>query len=111
MSEAIKYNQQGLVPAIIQDSINGEVLMLGYMNAESIKLTIESGEAWFYSRSRQKLWHKGATSGNRIKVIDLKLDCDNDTILVYAEPMGPVCHTGNRSCFFKDLAERNLAES
>ncbi|MFC1872432.1 phosphoribosyl-AMP cyclohydrolase [Chloroflexota bacterium] len=111
MSEAIKYNQQGLVPAIIQDSINGEVLMLGYMNAESIKLTIESGEAWFYSRSRQELWHKGATSGNRIKVIDLKLDCDNDTILVSAEPMGPVCHTGNRSCFFKDLAERNLAES
>ena len=77
--------------------------MLGYMNEKSLGLTLSSGEAWFYSRSRQELWHKGETSGNIIKVNSVWLDCDNDTLLVKGKPTGPVCHTGNRSCFFQEL--------
>jgi phosphoribosyl-AMP cyclohydrolase len=79
--------------------------MLGYMNKESLRRTMETGEAWFYSRSRKKLWHKGETSGNVIKVVKVWRDCDNDTILVKARPTGPVCHTGNRSCFYRELEE------
>lgn len=78
-------------------------MMLGYMNEESLGLTLSSGEAWFYSRSRQELWHKGETSGNIIKVNEVWLDCDNDTLLVRGKPTGPVCHTGNRSCFFQEV--------
>jgi phosphoribosyl-AMP cyclohydrolase len=77
--------------------------MLGYMNEESLKLTLSSGEAWFYSRSRQTLWHKGETSGNIIKIVSVWLDCDNDTLLLQGKPTGPVCHTGHRSCFFTRL--------
>jgi phosphoribosyl-AMP cyclohydrolase len=77
--------------------------MLGYMNQESLKLTLSSGEAWFYSRSRKKLWHKGETSGNIIKIVSVWLDCDNDTLLLQGKPTGPVCHTGHRSCFFTQL--------
>ena len=104
----LKFNEKGLIPAIVQDADTGEVLMLGYMNAESIRRTLESNEVWFYSRSRQELWHKGETSGNKILVRSLWRDCDNDTILVKARPTGPVCHTGNRSCFFEDLTEEDL---
>jgi phosphoribosyl-ATP pyrophosphohydrolase/phosphoribosyl-AMP cyclohydrolase len=100
----LKLNEQGLIPAIIQDDDNGDVLMLGYMNQESLRRTITSGEVWFFSRSRQELWHKGETSGNKIKVRSLWLDCDNDTILVKSKPTGPVCHTGNRSCFFQPMS-------
>ena len=103
MTEEIKYNKDGLVPAIAQDADTGEVLMLAYMNEESLGLTLSSGEAWFFSRSRQELWHKGATSGNIIKVFEVWKDCDNDTILLKGKPAGPVCHTGNPTCFFQQM--------
>ena len=105
MRKKLKLNTKGLIPAIIQDDKSGEVLMLGYMNEESLELTLSSGEAWFYSRSRNELWHKGATSGNRLIVSEMWLDCDADTILVKAHPLGPVCHTGERTCFFSRLEE------
>ena len=104
----LKFNEKGLIPAIVQDADSGEVLMLGYMNRESLELTLSSGEAWFYSRSRQELWHKGATSGNRLIVRELWHDCDSDAILVKAKPLGPTCHTGERSCFFQKLTEEDL---
>jgi phosphoribosyl-ATP pyrophosphohydrolase/phosphoribosyl-AMP cyclohydrolase len=101
----LKFNEQGLIPAIAQDEDTGEVLMLGYMNEEALRRTLTSGEVWFYSRSRQELWHKGATSGNRILVRSVWTDCDSDTILVKAKPLGPVCHTGSRTCFFQKFNE------
>jgi len=104
----LKFNDKGLIPAIVQDETTGEVLMLGYMNEESIRRTLESGEVWFFSRSRQELWHKGETSGNKILVRQLWRDCDNDTILVKAKPTGPVCHTGSRTCFFEELTKEDL---
>jgi phosphoribosyl-AMP cyclohydrolase len=100
----LKLNEQGLIPAIVQDADTGEVLMLGYMNGESLMRTLDSGEVWFFSRSRQELWHKGETSGNRLYVRSILTDCDNDTILVKAHPTGPVCHTGSRTCFFQEVA-------
>ncbi|MCJ7606036.1 MAG: phosphoribosyl-AMP cyclohydrolase [Dehalococcoidales bacterium] len=100
----LKLNDQGLIPAIVQDDATGQVLMLGYMNEESLKRTIESREVWFFSRSRQELWHKGATSGNKLFLKSLWMDCDNDTILVKADPKGPTCHTGEQSCFFTELS-------
>ncbi|MFC1866061.1 phosphoribosyl-AMP cyclohydrolase [Chloroflexota bacterium] len=103
MVKNLKLDDKGLLPAIIQNADNGDVLMLGYMNEESLELTLSSGEVWFYSRSRQELWHKGATSGNKLIVREIWLDCDRDTVLVKAEPMGPVCHTGERTCFFQKL--------
>jgi phosphoribosyl-AMP cyclohydrolase len=108
--EDIKYNDKGLVPAVIQDADTGEVLMLGYMNEEALQRTLASGEAWFYSRSRQELWHKGETSGNRIKVISVWKDCDADTILVRARPTGPVCHTGHQTCFFQEITQREAGQ-
>ncbi|AQU03556.1 MAG: phosphoribosyl-AMP cyclohydrolase [Dehalococcoides mccartyi] len=96
----LKLDDKGLIAAIVQDVKDGTVLMLGYMNPESFKLTQETGSVWFYSRSRQELWNKGATSGNKLIVKEMYLDCDKDAVLVKAEPMGPTCHTGNRSCFF-----------
>ena len=100
-----KFDENGLIPAIIQDANTGEVLMLGYMNQESLQKTITTGQVWFWSRSRQELWHKGETSGNYINVRSMKIDCDADTILIQADPVGPVCHTGNKSCFFRKLGE------
>ncbi len=85
--------------------------MLGYMNGESLRLTLSSGEVWFYSRSRKELWHKGATSGNRLLVRELWQDCDSDTILVKAKPLGPVCHTGNKTCFFQQLSKQDMEAS
>ena len=85
--------------------------MLGYMNKEAIRLTLLSGEVWFYSRSRQELWHKGETSGNRLIVRELAKDCDSDTILVKAKPLGPVCHTGNKTCFFQKLTKQDTEDS
>jgi phosphoribosyl-AMP cyclohydrolase len=82
--------------------------MLGYANQESLKLTLDTGEVWFYSRSRQELWHKGATSGNILKVVTMAKDCDSDAILIKAEPAGPVCHTGNMSCFFQKFDKKDL---
>ena len=99
----VNYDERGLVPTIVQDAVTGDVLMLAYMNAESLKLTLESGEVWFYSRSRQELWHKGATSGNTLALREIRQDCDADTLLVRVDPAGPACHTGERSCFFQQL--------
>jgi len=96
--DKIKYDAQGLIPAVIQ-APDGEVRMVGYMNAEALALTLASGWVTFWSRSRNQLWVKGETSGNRLKLQDVFLDCDGDTLLVLAEPMGPTCHTGASSCF------------
>jgi len=107
----IKFDERGLVPAIIQDADKGEVLMLGYMDKESLRRTIESGDVWFYSRSRQELWHKGETSGNFLRARSVQVDCDGDTILVRAKPEGPVCHTGSRTCFFTDVTKESVARA
>jgi len=101
----LKFDEKGLIPAIIQDAQNGEVLMLGYMNRESLRRTLESGQVWFYSRSRQELWHKGETSGSYLNVRSIFRDCDEDTLLIKVEATGPVCHTGERSCFFRTLEQ------
>lgn len=100
-----KFDEKGLIPAIIQDINTGQVLMLGYMNAESLKLTQEKGKVCFWSRSRQELWTKGETSGNFLAVKNIFIDCDEDAILVHADPAGPTCHTGNTSCFYRKLDE------
>ena len=105
MIKNLKFDEKGLIPAIAQDADTGEVLMLGYMNEEALSLTLSSGEAWFYSRSRKKLWHKGETSGNVIKVVSVWKDCDSDTLLILGRPTGPVCHTGNKTCFFEQISE------
>ena len=99
----VEFDENGLAPAIVQDHATGEVLMLAYMNRESLSKTIESGETWFWSRSRSQLWHKGETSGNTQRVISIALDCDSDTLLIRVEPRGPACHTGARSCFFRTI--------
>ena len=111
MIENLKFNEKGLIPAIAQDADSGEVLMLGYMNEESLRRTLSSGEVWFYSRSRQELWHKGETSGNYIKVYSVWKDCDSDTILVKGKATGPVCHTGNKTCFFQQLTTEEIESS
>ena len=107
----LEFDEKGLIPAIAQDAETGEVLMLGYMNEEALRRTLSSGEVWFYSRSRQELWHKGETSGNIIKVRSIWKDCDSDTILVKGEPTGPVCHTGNKTCFFQELTKQDMKKS
>lgn len=99
----VKFDERGLVPCVVQDDKTGEVLMLAYMNEESLKKTVETKTTWFYSRSRQKLWNKGETSGNFQHVKSICLDCDGDTVLVKVDPEGPACHTGNETCFFKRL--------
>ncbi|MGL4774648.1 MAG: phosphoribosyl-AMP cyclohydrolase [Clostridium sp.] len=93
----------GLIPAIVQDYKTKEVLMMAYVNEESFKKSIESKETWFYSRSRNELWHKGATSGNTQIIKEIKVDCDNDTILFLVDVNGPACHTGERSCFYRNI--------
>ena len=101
----LNFNEKGLITAVVQDTDTGEVLMLGYMNEESLRRTLSGEDVWFYSRSRQELWHKGATSGNYLKVKSLSKDCENNSILVKAQPTGPVCHTGNITCYFRELDE------
>jgi phosphoribosyl-ATP pyrophosphohydrolase/phosphoribosyl-AMP cyclohydrolase len=101
--DEIRWDPQGLVPAIVQDAHSGQVLMLAYMNAQALERTAETGEAWFWSRSRQELWHKGATSGNRQRVLELRYDCDGDALLLRVDPLGPACHTGQRSCLYQSL--------
>jgi phosphoribosyl-AMP cyclohydrolase len=105
-SSEIRYDSTGLIPAIVQDAGTNEVLMLAYMNVESLLLTVETGETWFWSRSRSELWHKGATSGNIQEVIEVKMDCDADTLLIRVIPAGPACHTGKQSCFYRNLEEK-----
>jgi len=99
----LKFNEAGLIPAIVQDATSGQVLMLAWMNQESLRLTLEQGETWFWSRSRGELWHKGATSGNIQKVREIYYDCDGDTLLIRVDAAGPACHTGEMSCFFTKL--------
>jgi len=103
LQSEIKYDASGLVPAIVQDADTNEVLMLAYMNVESLRLTIETGETHFWSRSRQELWRKGATSGNIQRVVEVRIDCDADTLLVRVQPAGPACHTGNQTCFYREM--------
>ncbi|MFD0589762.1 bifunctional phosphoribosyl-AMP cyclohydrolase/phosphoribosyl-ATP diphosphatase HisIE [Paenibacillus sp. GCM10027627] len=100
----IKWDASGLVPAIVQDSQSKEVLMLAYMNAESLKLSIETGSTWFWSRSRGELWNKGATSGHTQQIVEMSYDCDGDTLLVRVVQKGPACHTGSYSCFYQEIA-------
>ncbi len=107
----VKFDREGLIPAIIQEASSGKVLMLGYMNEESLKKTVETGTTWFWSRERQKLWNKGETSGNIQKVKEIKLDCDGDALLVLVEQTGVACHTGNLSCFFQNFYTKEPAET
>ena len=105
-----KFNEQGLIPTIVQDANTKNILMLGWMNAEALKLTLQSGRVTFWSRSRNELWCKGVTSGNTLELVDLRIDCDEDTILILARPAGPTCHTGATSCFFRPLTLENITE-
>ena len=104
----IVYNAQGLVPAIVQDRKTQEVLMMAWMNEEARKLTFETQLAHFWSRSRQTLWKKGETSGNLLNVHEIRVDCDADTLLLSVDPAGPACHTGNVSCFYRELERSNV---
>ncbi len=101
--DAVKFDAHGLVPCVVQQYNTGEVLMVAWMNAASLRLTLETGTTWFWSRSRQELWNKGATSGNMQHVRELLVDCDADTLLAKVDSPGPACHTGARSCFFRRL--------
>ena len=107
----VKLDQQGLVPAVVQDINTKEVLMVGYVSPGSLKRTLEGGQVWFYSRSREELWHKGETSGNYRRVRSVSLDCDGDAVVIEAEPAGPVCHTGEDSCFHIALGVDELAQA
>lgn len=99
------FEKSDLIPAVVQEQGTGIVLMLAYMNRESLQKTVDTGYTWFYSRSRNQLWNKGATSGHLQKVVDMKADCDNDTLLVTVIQTGAACHTGKHSCFYKNLGE------
>jgi phosphoribosyl-ATP pyrophosphohydrolase/phosphoribosyl-AMP cyclohydrolase len=101
MFEQISFDEKGLVPCVAQDFASGEVLTLAYANEESLRLTVETGELHFYSRSREEIWRKGETSGNVLKLRQLRYDCDGDAIVALVEPTGPACHTGERTCFFR----------
>ncbi len=107
----LKFDEKGLIPAVVQDNATGQVLMVAYMNGQSIEKTLETGTTWFYSRSRKRLWNKGETSGNVQKVVSIDYDCDADTLLVKVDPAGPACHTGNTSCFYRRIYESESIES
>lgn len=101
----LTYDANGLIPAVVQDAESGEVLMLGWMNAEAVARTLESGLVHFWSRRRQALWRKGETSGHTLAVVEMRVDCDADALLIRARPAGPTCHTGNRTCFYRRLGD------
>jgi phosphoribosyl-AMP cyclohydrolase len=101
-----RFGAGGLVPAVVQHADSGEVLMLAHMNEQAWEATLRTGRAWFWSRSRGELWEKGATSGNRMTVVEVRLDCDDDSVLLRVHPTGPACHTGERSCFFTVVGAR-----
>ena len=103
IEERLTFNDQGLIPCIVQDAATRQVLMMAWMNRESLRLTLEQESLWFWSRSRQELWHKGATSGNTQRLLELFADCDGDTLLALVDPAGPACHTGAVSCFFQQI--------
>ncbi|MGB7589169.1 MAG: bifunctional phosphoribosyl-AMP cyclohydrolase/phosphoribosyl-ATP diphosphatase HisIE [Solirubrobacterales bacterium] len=104
MFEELNFDENGLVPCVAQDFASGEVLTLAYVNDESLRLTIETGELHFYSRSREEIWRKGETSGNVLRLRQLRYDCDGDAVVALVEPTGPACHTGERSCFYRSLS-------
>ena len=110
MFEEIRFDEKGLVPCVAQDFASGEVLTLAYANEESLRLTVETGELHFYSRSREEIWRKGETSGNVLKLRQLRYDCDGDAIVALVEPTGPACHTGERSCFFREFESGEAPE-
>ena len=99
------YDVNGLIPVVVQDAATGEVLMVAWMNARALRLTLDTGQAHFWSRSRKELWRKGATSGNVLRVLEIQADCDTDTLLMQVDPAGPACHTGARTCFFRILKD------
>ena len=101
---SVKYDSNGLIPCVVQQDGTGEVLMVAWMNDESLRLTLETQTTWFWSRSRQELWNKGATSGNMQKLRRLLVDCDADTLVAVVDSPGPACHTGHRSCFFREVS-------
>jgi phosphoribosyl-AMP cyclohydrolase len=103
--ENLKFDEKGLIPTVVQDWRSNEVLMVAYMNAESLRRTVDTGLTWFWSRSRKKFWQKGETSGHVQRVKDILYDCDQDTLLLKVEQTGPACHTGERSCFFRSFSE------
>jgi len=100
----LAWDTNGLLPAVVQDASTGEVLMVAYMNREALERCLATGEAWFWSRSRRALWHKGETSGNVQRIREVRVDCDADTLLLRVDPAGPACHTGERTCFYRALA-------
>ena len=104
----ITYNPQGLVPAIVQNADTKKVLMMAWMNQEAFQLTQSTGLAHFWSRSREKLWRKGETSGNTLDVREIRIDCDGDTLLLMVDPAGPACHTGNESCFYRSMEDTDV---
>ncbi|WP_100400196.1 bifunctional phosphoribosyl-AMP cyclohydrolase/phosphoribosyl-ATP diphosphatase HisIE [Bacillus sp. FJAT-44742] len=108
--EELSFDEKGLIPAIVQDAVSKEVLTLAYMNKESLEKSIETKETWFYSRSRQELWHKGETSGNTQTIEDIRFDCDQDALVVLVHPKGPACHKGSYSCFADSLLDKEVAE-
>lgn len=105
IADTLRWDDRGLITAVVQDATTNAVLMVAWMNADALRLTEESGEAHFWSRSRGELWHKGATSGNVMRIVELRVDCDADTLLLRVDPAGPACHTGATSCFFRTLNE------
>jgi phosphoribosyl-AMP cyclohydrolase len=105
LASRIKWDEHGLIPAIVQDAATKQVLMMAYMNAASLQMTLDTGETVFWSRSRGELWHKGATSGNVQRVVEIRVDCDADTLLIFVNAAGPACHTGEVSCFYRTLNE------
>jgi len=111
MIEGLKFDDKGLITAVVQDAQSKEVLTVAYMNEESLQKTIETGETWFYSRSRQELWHKGATSGNTQKVVSIKADCDQDALVVEVVPAGPACHNGTTTCFTESIVQNDVVGS
>jgi phosphoribosyl-AMP cyclohydrolase len=102
----LQFDEKGLIPAVVQDIDTGEVLMLGFMDKEALEKTLAGEDVWFYSRSRQELWHKGETSGNYIKVKEVWKNCEDNSLLVKAKPTGPVCHTGNQTCYFRRIDDK-----
>lgn len=108
--EALRWDERGLIPVVVQDVQTHAVLMLAYMNREALRLSIERGEVWLWSRKRCALWHKGATSGNIQRIREIRVDCDADTLLLLVEPAGPACHTGRTSCFFRTLVDSLFKE-
>ena len=101
----LKFDERGLLPVVVQDADSGLVLTLAYANAEAVRRTLDSGTSWFWSRSRQEYWNKGATSGNTQKIVDVRFDCDSDALLYLVNPAGPACHTGEETCFYRSMKD------